>query len=151
MPYIKEYKDVNRVFRNKLLKAAYFLNCKDPKKNVRDKIMVDKNRLVTNPSIDVREEHRKHMISHYLVCPTIQKQRNNGGLSPLQNISLEHLFVAFRIRKRCLYCGKKSNSIIKEHEVEEYKLRNITLSKANQLDANHTFKYGDMNYRISAS
>ena len=34
MPYIKDYKDVNRLFRNKLLKAAYFLNCNDPDRSV---------------------------------------------------------------------------------------------------------------------
>ena len=103
MLYIKDYKDVNRLFRNKLLKAAYFLNCNDPDRSIRDRIMVEKNAKITNPSIDVREDHRRHMISHYLTCPTLQKQMQDESTSPLRHISLENLFVAFRIRKRCFY------------------------------------------------
>ena len=30
---VTDYRDVNRVFRNKLLRAAYFMNCKDPNSN----------------------------------------------------------------------------------------------------------------------
>ena len=150
--HMEDYRDVNRVFRNTLLRAAYFMNCKDPSRSMRDRIMVNKHAKVKNPSLDVRDDHRRCMLSHYLVCPTIRKliaaHNADKNTSGPERVTLEAAMVSFRLRKRCLYCGKKSTTIIREHEEADMKIRNITLGKADQLDIRHTFMYGETNHRV---
>ena len=113
-------------------KAAFNFHCEQMgKDSIRSQLLAGCNGAYDKPSVDFREKYRDMMLKHMAHnCPALKAKTSKGETVDM----IQNAVVAFQLRKRCLYCGKRADAMEKEFlkkELDVYNaLRNKNLARS---------------------